>query len=108
MSGETQQLAEAIARLREWAQITEDAYNDGGFAAGDGPIPPDVDDVFEVCEAAEANECPHPSLDGTELGDDVWLCMTCGRLVERVVSPGSLATVSYRLLDVSELKRLLG
>lgn len=79
-----------------------------------------------------AEKCDHPSLDGTLLGEDVWLCMACGRLVERRVSQGypkptsaaasttararkrcrrcsrSLATVDYRVLDPGEVKELLG
>lgn len=38
-----------IARIRKWAEEVNAAYADGGYAAGDGPNPPDPDDLLALC-----------------------------------------------------------
>jgi hypothetical protein len=36
---------DAADRLDTWANHVDNAYADGGYAAGDGPTPPDLDDI---------------------------------------------------------------
>lgn len=40
-------MSEATKRLRRWATEVEEAYGDGGYATGDGPVAP-LDEVLAV------------------------------------------------------------
>lgn len=43
-----------LTELRKWAEEVNAAYADGGYAAGDGPNPPDPDVILELVDALEA------------------------------------------------------